>query len=94
MIISNLQYAVILTLLVICEIAGGIAAAVKKGEVSLHYHSPYTVIGLTMPTAYFQLEGVLIDSANSTLRSYYNDSSKGRAWDTFQTSVSQMPLSL
>ena len=31
---SLLQYGVVLTILVICEIAGGIAAAAKKGDVS------------------------------------------------------------
>ena len=30
----HMQYSVVLSLLVICEIAGGIAAAVKRGEVS------------------------------------------------------------
>ena len=39
MLLLFLQYAIVLALLVLCEIAGGIAAAVKKSDVSLQYYS-------------------------------------------------------
>lgn len=35
-IVQNPQYSVVLSLLVICEIAAGIAAAVKRNEVSCY----------------------------------------------------------
>ena len=86
------QYAVVLGLLVLVEIGGGIAAAVKKDDVRMM--SPFCFICVPIPfhgvPVPFQIEELFRTSSNKTFLQYLEDSTKQDTWDRFQQSVSHM----
>jgi hypothetical protein len=80
-------YAIGLGLLVVCEIAGGIAAAVARNSVRYNQRPrSYFVIVVFVCIIITQLENVFRDSANTTFQNYNNsdDTSERDTWNQFQ----------
>ena len=75
----------------ICEVSAGLAAAVKKGDVSVSY----SVTSDDMQCGFYlspQLETVFTQSANSTFLLYNNETDKQEAWNSFQIAVSAIVI--
>lgn len=69
----------------ICEISGGIAAAVKKNDVS--WSNDIISCGWI---CHFQLRSAFTESANATFLKYTDDESERASWNSFQESVSKL----